>query len=438
MQIKSIDVDYTETDNKNIQQFVTYFQKGCKETHTAELGMELEHFVVDGKEDSVAGYYGEMGIEALLERLSPYFPEKAVKDGHIIGLGNSKYAISIEPAAQLEVSIAPQKQIQDMERIYGEFQELIAPVLEEWGYRLAARGYCLKEKANELPLIPKKRYEYMNRYFEDIGIYGCCMMRGTASVQCAVDYNSEEDFVKTYQAAVALGPLLGLLTDNAVMFEGQPWKKHMVRAFIWEHVDKKRCGIVPGTFSPDFGFETYGRYLYQVPLIFVEKEHVADSGDCIGETVAEYVGNVALKELCHRKPMTSAQMEHVMSMVFPDVRLKQYIEIRVGDSMPIEYALSYAAFIKGLFQNRDELHQLYKQLEQYTQLGVMTEEEVTLGKEQLIEYGYEGVIYGKCAGYWLDKMMDMAKRQLPQIEKSYLQHMQKLIEGRKSVKDILE
>lgn len=422
MQINRNDLNF---EKENIQAFVQYFQKGCKKQHRDNIGIEIEHVVVDAIDLTAVSYYGELGIEALLERLSPYFSQKEIKNNHLISLRNSQYIITIEPAAQLEVSIVPQGKLQKIMEIYQQFQDTIEPVLTEWGYQLITAGYSLQEKSEELPLIPKKRYEYMNQYFEEIGMYGRCMMRGTASVQCAIDYVSEQDFIMTYRAAVTMGPLLALVTDNAPMFEGKPWLKHMARTYIWERVDRERCSIIPGTFAADFGFEAYARYLYQVPLIFMENEN----GD------AQYVGRQNLQNLCYNRSVTISEMEHAMSIVFPDVRLKHYMEIRVGDSMPIEYALSYAAWIKGLFQNRDELYQLYKQLEQYTQFGFMTEEEVQQGKEQLIEHGYDGIIYGRPASYWLDKMIELAYGQLPQQEKKYLYEMKQLVNKRISVKD---
>lgn len=418
-----INDSFSETENENIQQFVNYFRQGCKKKAATEYGMELESFVVKRQEQSAVGYYGERGMEALLWRLLAHFPEKELTDGHISGLSCPDYAISIEPAAQLEISMVPQKGLCEMEKVYWEFERILQPVLTEWDYELVQSGYCRKEKAEELPLIPKKRYEYMDAYFEKIGRYGRCMMRGTASVQGAVDYSSEEDFVRTYRAAVALGPLLALATDNAPVWEGKPWKKHMVRTYIWEQVDRERCGVVPGTFQEGFGFRAYSEYLYRMPLILLD---------------GAYVGRESLQTLCRDKRMPEAWMEHAMSMVFPDVRLKQYMEIRVADSMPAEYALSYMALLKGLFENRDELYELYKRLEKYTQFGYMTEEEVRMGKKQLIEYGYHGDIYGRPAGYWLDAMMELAQSCLPEKERMYLERLHALVRERKSVRDRLQ
>ena len=133
--------------------------------------------------------------------------------------------------------------------------------------------------------------------------------------------------------------------------------------------------------------------------------------------------------------LSEEQLEHGLSIVFPDVRLKQYVEIRVGDSMPLEYTMSYIALLKGMFWNRDELYKLYKELEQFTPSGHMTQEDVRQGKDQLITWGYQGKIYGKPAGFWLERMFRLAGQQLEEEERTYLQPMQRLVQAGKSVRD---
>lgn len=439
----------------NIDRFVQYFEDGCKVIHDDYVGMELEHFVVKKKDLTMVGYSGERGIEALLERLLPYFPEKNVQDGHLIALGNEEYAISIEPAAQIEVSIVPKNCIKDIEEIYNGFLDVINPILEEWDYMLICAGYCPNDSVKELELIPKKRYEYMNEYFAQIGMYGQCMMRGTASVQVSVDYVSEEDFVRTYRTAVALGPMLSLLMDNVKVFEKKPWNKHLARSYIWERVDKKRCLVVPGTFEDDFGFRVYGEYLCNVSPIFMEEN---------GELI--FTGEKMFHEYMKEKGMsvrdiTGRQMEHMISMVFPDVRLKQYIEIRVADSVPIQYALGYVAFIKCIFKNRDKMYELYKQFKQSKQLKEfkqnkqlkqleefeqlqqfknstrLCEEDVQDAKESLITCGWNGEIYGKSVVFWMDRLVELVMDMADEEDKSYLEPILTLIRERKSVKDVI-
>lgn len=429
----------------NVEHFIQYFEKGCKAVQTDNVGMELEHFVVNKKNKTMVGYSGDQGVEALLRRLLPFFPENNIQDGHLIALGNKEYVISIEPAAQIEVSIVPKHKISEIERIYRAFVDVIQPVLAEWNYELVCAGYCPNNLAEELKLIPKKRYEYMNRYFEKIGMYGRCMMRGTASVQLSLDYVSERDFVRTYRMAVALGPMLSLLMDNVKVFEKETWPAHLARMYIWERVDRKRCSVVPGTFEDDFGFAAYGSYVCSVSLIFIDD----------GKKLV-YTDEKTFLQCMEGKEISEKDVEHGISIVFPDVRLKQYMEIRVADSVPIHYALGYAAFVKSLFKNRLKLYEIYKQFEQSEQLKQlekskqfeqsekleqfhgMSEKAVREGKESLGAYGWKGEIYGKPVGDWMDKLAHLAEEEAEEEDKNYGACIVQLIQNRKSVKDVLQ
>lgn len=412
-------------EKHNIEAFVRYFESGCKPEGVGAAGMELEHFIVRAVDAKLMSYDGMHGVEMLLREIAGTFQEQEEIQNHLLGLHNDRYALSLEPAAQLEISVIPDKEIRKTACRYEQFLSTVKPLLKEWGYELAYAGYLPSGRAEEQRLIPKQRYTYMDAYFAQIGDFGRCMMRGTASVQVSVDYKDEEDFVNIYRAAVSMGPLLALLTDNACMFEDRHWEKHMVRTYIWDRVDDKRCGIVPGTFEEGFGFRAYADYLYHVPQIFQE----AEDGSV-------YPTTASLSELCQDKPVTREQMEHAVSIVFPDVRLKTYVEIRVADSMPPVYAFAYLALIKGLFANRSKLSELYEEFEKYTHGGHMTEEAVKKGKEQLIRNGYEGEIYGRKAVYWLERMGATAVSQLPVEEQELIRPLLVLAEQHKSVKNV--
>lgn len=409
-------------ERENIEQFAAYFKEGCKEKNIGSIGLEVEHFVVN-QESVPVSYEGERGIEQLLERLAVHFDRMERSDGHLIGLARADCMISIEPAAQLEVSLTADENLTVLKSGYERFLEEIRPVLEEWNYHLQYAGYRTKGRAQDAVLIPKKRYACMDAYFSNISSYGTCMMRGTASVQTAVDYCSEEDFVRTYRFAVAIGPLLALLTDNADIFEEKPWTKHMVRTYIWERVDKERCNVVPGTFDASFGFTAYAQYLYHVPTIFQEED---------GKTVPTAK---SLSEICGQKRMTRQQLEHAVSIVFPDVRLKQYLEIRVADSMPPEYIYAYVAWTKGLFADREKLYQLYEKFEQYIPQGRMSEKAVEEGKCSLMEHGYDGVIYGRRAYEWLEDMKRLVIEQLSEQDCGYAKPLFQAVEQRCSVRN---
>jgi glutamate--cysteine ligase len=204
-------------------------------------------------------------------------------------------------------------------------------------------------------------------------------MRGSASTQIAVDYTDELDFVQKFQLAQILSPVIFLLCENTPVIEGEKKDNFAPRAVIWNHVDRERCGIVPGSMEEDFSFSKYAEYVYHVPLIFVEEE-----GN------ARPVGESCAAEYYRERLMSTEEIEHMLSMVFPDVRLKNYIEIRMADSLPMERSFAYARLIRDIFYKND-----IAKIRKF--LGNPTKEEIEKAKENVIQYGSEGIVYEKRA-----------------------------------------
>ena len=228
------------------------------------------------------------------------------------------------------------------------------------------------------------------------------MMRGTAATQVSIDFCSEEDFVRKYRVAYQLMPALKLLTDNTPYFDGKPYEGHLARTYIWDNVDPVRCGVLPDLFSENFGFESYAKYLWNLPMIFV-----AD-GDA-----ATYTGHKTAKELWADRELTQADIEHILSMTFLDIRLKHYIEIRVADSMPAEYVMGYLALIKGLFFDSDILAAIQTRLP-----GSV--EEILRAQRAVQEKGWDAEIYGTNAKEFTHHLIEVAKAGLSLEEKAYL------------------
>lgn len=398
----------------NRKRITDYILSGIKPTE--RIGLELEHFIVDSSKRSV-GYYGENGVGAVLEELSPHFERKIYSEGRLIALSNGKYHLTLEPAAQLEISIEPCASVRETEMYYRDFLRLVTPVLEHRGYHLETRGYQPYDKAEDLELIPKDRYRFMDRYFRAVGRYGVNMMRGTASAQVSIDYTSEEDCLRKFRLANILSPLFAMVTDNSPVFEGGPYRGRMLRSVIWQDVDPDRCGIVPGCLDPSFTMTGYADYLLDAPAILVEEEE---------KTV--YTGRRTVREIYAGREMSNAEIEHILSMFFPDVRLKQYIEIRPADSMPIEYTLSYAAWVRGIFLDLGYAEEILEADE-------ITNADVAAARASLIGNGFAAEVYGKPVRKLLHELLDAAKRSLPDCDRGYLSQMEEIILSEKTLKD---
>lgn len=390
------------TEHQNLEILEQYFRDGCKLNCIQKLGLEIEHFIVHEDTLEAVTYYEEHGIEFLLEELAPAYPRQYREGGRLLGLYNNDYAISLEPAGQLEVSIIPKESLRTIQRIYESFLRQIRPFLARFRYRLVTLGYQPKSRADDLPLIPKKRYEYMDAYFQRTGACGRNMMRGTAATQVSIDYCCEEDFRRKYRGAYLLMPALKLLTDNTPIFEGEPYGRHLARAFIWERVDPARCGMIPGTFDSHFGFRSYAEYLWNLPLIFVPTPEGA-----------VYSGSRKASELYGDRLLTQEDIEHILSMTFLDVRLKHYVEIRGADSMSFEYVMAYLALVKGIFFDSAVLDGL---LDRYN----IREGDVRAAEKSLADDGFNGSVYGQAASEFAESLLELAETGLEDSERIYL------------------
>lgn len=400
--------------NENIDIIADYIRAGFKHKRSDNIGAEFEHFIVHKNSGESVKYFG--GMDKILERIESYFEHSVYGDGYLISLYNDDYSITLEPAAQLEISIRPLDRICEIERIYNGFLELLSPVLDELGYELARFGYQPKSRVDDLPIIPKKRYEYMDRYFKTSGSCGKHMMRGTASAQMSVDFADEADCIAKYRLACALGPIFALISDNSPIFDGKPYKKHMLRTYIWDNVDSVRCNVFPCVFEKDFNIRAYAEYIYNSPAILITEG---------GETT--YTGGTKIRDIYRDRLMTEENVEHIMSMFFPDSRLKQYIEIRNADCMPEAYNLAYAAFIKGIFTD----------ISRFDFSGITTAD-IDAAKKSLIENGFDGIICGEKAYSLADRLYNAAESSLDAEEKRYLAPIGEIISSRKTLKEMLK
>jgi glutamate--cysteine ligase len=408
-------------EEENKQRLIQYFKEGCKPSKTNDLGMEIEHFIVRSDTKQAVSFYGKHGISYLLEELSGYYAKQNLlvsKDR--LSFSVPDFTITLEPAAQLEISIAPMEHISDIEQTYRQFYEVLLQLITPLGYECAACGYQPASTASELTLIPKQRYEYMNQYFLNFGTGGMQMMTGTASTQISLDFTSETDFRRKIQAAYLLMPYLKLLTDNTPVFEGEKNTMPLRRTEIWNRVDQARTGILPNVFSPQFGFSDYVDYLWNLPLIFLPYD--------IGQTVCAsylygdrdeldiYTAKKTTKELFFAQRLQKDSILHILSMAFPDVRVKNYLELRGADSLPLPLALGYAALVKGLLYSESVLDGCADAI---TALHIC-ETSVTDAEQALMKLGWEAVIYAKPVRTGIRELLTCAASHLPPAERHYL------------------
>lgn len=402
-------IDYREANRRLITEF---FEAGCKQTR--RLGFELEHSLIRKDTGKAASYSEPGGVRDVLERLAPAYDEQSFEDGNIVGLAKNDEVITLEPAAQLEISAGPFSDITEIERCYLDFRLRLNPILEEFGLDTPMTGYNLTQRAEDLELIPKFRYNRMNEFLGGQSPYGRCMMRGSASLQVSIDYASEEDAMSKIRVVSAMAPILSLITDNAPMFEGKPRKNHLVRAYVWAQMNQDRVGTVPGIMRHDFSFDDYADYIMTRQAILIPG----------GDEGWISAGDATFDDVYSDRRMTTVELEHALSMVWPDVRLKRFVEIRPADAMPFDFSIAYTALIKNLFYDRKNLRVLDDLIE-----GI-GHSDVDTAKKSLFADGYEGNVYGKPARFWADELLLLAAGSATRDEIAYLEPLQSMVSNR--------
>ena len=393
------------------EQLMSILKDGEKTAEAVKLGIEIEHLVVQQKDFQSVTYYEESGIETILKKLLKKDYAGKYEGEYLVGLTKDGMDITLEPGGQLEFSTRPCIHLAHIQQVYEKFLEDLLPIIEEQNQYLLGVGYHPQTLIKDIPFNPKKRYQYMSSYLQKTGKYALNMMKGTASVQVAIDYTSELDFIKKFRVASFLTPLFYLITDNAPIFEGEVYDKFSVRSLIWENTDPGRSGIIKGSLDKKFNYQNYAEYLlHSKPICVLEN----------GELIP--VGDQSLWEVYKEKDsLSKEEVEHLYTMVFPDVRGKYYIEIRMADSMPLDLSMAYLAMIKGLFYNRQNLEELYS-----ASLGYKDEEIRSL-KDAVIEQGYQAHFRGQELGSFCDRVIRMAEHALEDEERVMLKPLKELI-----------
>lgn len=392
-----------EASKKYEDIFTEYIRSGIKTADTKSLGVEVEHFVLDKKTLKSVPYSGEGGVKEIIQRLMSLYPEaKPITGEDLLGFSTKDFNITLEPAAQIEISIIQSDDIRFIGSVYKDFYMRITEILAPMGLTLYTVGCQPVSHVDDLELIPKGRYRLMDEHFKKTGTGGREMMRGTASAQVSVDYTSEEDFRRKLQAAYFYTPLFKLLTDKVKNFQGVPVNMHLKRTDIWNRTDPTRCGILPDIFKKDYGFKDYARFLCTVPLILVP-----EAG---GE---RYTGDAKAPEIFNGREIGMSDIEHIFSMPFPDVRVKRYLEIRGADSVPIEGVEAFCALVKGLLYSEKVLDHVQMLI---AEKG-LDESAIKTTENSLMKDGFEGELYGVPAGEFIKDTLKRCEEGLTEDER---------------------
>ncbi len=370
-----------------------YLRKSEKEPKNFLIGAELEYFIVDNKSLKSISYYGENGIQNLLETLVTKGFRATLDNNNIVGLTNSFLAITLEPGAQFEISLNPQKSLVELEHNYLQFLQILDPILKQRNQKLHSSGYHPVSKIDEIRFIPKKRYDFMSEYLKNQGEMALNMMKGTASIQVAIDYSSEIDFIEKMLLASRLTPILSSVYDNSSIFEGNLYNDFCLRTKIWSSCDNDRCGIVPQVFQKDFGYEIYAEYLLELIPIFILQN---------GKLIKF---EKSFKEIFDPTKNVEPQLNHIFSMSFPDVRARNYIELRMTDSLPYPLNFAFLELVNIIFYDRVVFEKVSDLL------GNITLSEINVAKDDSIKFGISAMLGDKKISKYYRNILDIIGEQ---------------------------
>ncbi len=323
-------------------QLADYFFMGCKNKSDFKIGVEFERIGVDSKTFHAIPYNGKSGVAEFIKRIKiPGECEEVYEGDNILGLQCSTGEITLEPGAQFEYSTKPFVNLEEHENAINEFNGRARRLSDDMGITWLGYGVQPLSTYSKINMIPKSRYEVMRNYLPQRGSKGLVMMMESAGVQASIDYGSEEDAMKKLRVALGISPLITAMFSNSPVREGKLSGYKSYRAMGWLDTDNDRCGLISQKiFEEDFGFDDYVEVLLDVPMFFVEKE-----GSLLplkGMTFREYMNK-------YKATMRDWQLH--LSTFFPDVRVKNLIEIRNCDSQSVGMAMAFAAMVKGILYN---------------------------------------------------------------------------------------
>jgi glutamate--cysteine ligase len=338
---------------------VAWIASGEKPKEQFRVGTEHEKtpFTLNGH--NPVPYEGGRGIKALLEGMQLLLGwEPIMERGNIIGLYDvtGGGAISLEPGGQFELSGAP---VETIHQTCSELMAHLAQVREiatPLGIGFLGLGMTPSWSRQQIPMMPKGRYRIMTNYMPKVGSYGLDMMYRTCTVQANLDFSSEADMVKKLRVSLALQPVGTALFANSPFTEGKPNGFLSFRSEIWRDTDNARAGMLPFAFEDGMGYERYVDYALDVPMYFVKRgdTYIDFSGQSFRSLMTGRLHNLAVEHV------TMSDWANHVSTIFPEVRLKRYLEMRGSDVGPWDRLPALSAFWVGLLYDEQALDEAWQ------------------------------------------------------------------------------
>ena len=344
------------------EDLLAVFSGGEKPPEAWRIGTEHEKFVYRTSDHHAPSYDEPGGIRDLLLGLTEFGWLPVVENGNVIALRGPDGTVSLEPAGQFELSGAQLDNLHETCAEADRHLKQVKAVGGQLGIGFLGLGMWPDKARSDLPIMPKGRYGIMLGYMPRVGKLGLDMMLRTCTIQTNLDYSDESDMVRKFRVGLALQPVATALFANSPFTEGRPNGYLSYRSHIWEDTDPDRTGMLPFVFDEGFGYERYCDYALDVPMYFVFRD--GKYIDVAGESFRDFLDG-RLPQLPGEKPRISDFVDH-LSTIFPEVRLKSFLEMRGADGGPWNRICALPALWVGLLYDNQALDAAWDLVKHWT------------------------------------------------------------------------
>jgi glutamate--cysteine ligase len=371
-----------------LEDLTAWFADGCKPASAWRVGAEHEKFGFHREDHSTVEYDGPNGILALMQGLQDRYGWAPVMEGQtVIGLERRGANISLEPGGQFELSGAPLADIHQVRAETLDHLEEVRAVAGDLGLGFLNLGFHPTIRRDQAQIMPKGRYGIMRSYMPKVGKLGLDMMLRTCTVQANLDFGSESDMVAKFRASLALQPIATALFANSPFTEGKPNGFLSARANVWTDTDPDRTGLLDFVFQDGFSFDAYARYALDVPMYFAKRD--GRYVDASGQSFRQFMDG-DLPALPGERPTLNDWADHTTTL-FPEVRLKTFLEMRGADSGPLDMLTALSALWVGILYDDAALSAALALVRDWT-----TEDRAGLRRD-VPRLGLKAVVAGRCA-----------------------------------------
>ncbi len=405
------------------------FYSGSK---TSKIGLEYERLSLDKNTLENAPYEK---IAKIIEHFAKIQSWDLIYDDEtIIGAkDNNGNSISLEPGCQLEISLKPQENIFDIDIALTKITNLLDNIAKAYDVLFLGYGISPVSSVDKINLLEKQRYKIMYNYLPYASVGELCpkMMKQTAGLQINLDYKNSIDAYNKLKFFNLIMPFLTGLCSNSPFEKNNLSDKKSIRAHVWRYTGAQRCNLFyRDVFSKIFFkkqnlIKNYIEELFNVPMVYIEKngKNISLKGKL---TFGEYIKNGFKK---HNATLNDFLLHQ--SLCFPDVRLKNYIEIRNHDSQNPSFALALCAFYKGLTQ--EDFNKLLKQFS-YLKLA-----DIEKYNEKIIKQGLNYKVKNNKTGWdIIQELYKISLNNLSVKEKTYLEPIKKMLIEGKTTADLIQ